>query len=70
MLGKSDISEFKFEEENFKLSIRTNSYNSKAPVAMPQMVAAPLAPAPIAPAPVAAPAAVAPATVGHAAVTG
>ncbi len=66
MLGKSNISEFKYETEEYKINIRTDSYsNGKMPVMMqspmPMMQQA-QAPAPVAPvaAPVA-PAAPAPA---------
>jgi acetyl-CoA carboxylase biotin carboxyl carrier protein len=60
MLGKSNISEFKLEQDDFKITIRTDSYNDgKTPIMMqaPQMHQMAATPAPIAPAaPVALPA--------------
>ena len=55
MLGKSNISEFKLEQDDFKITIRTDSYNDgKTPIMMqsaPQMMHHSPAPAvPIAPA--------------------
>ncbi len=69
MLGKSNISEFKYETEEYKINIRTDSYNSgKAPVMMhapmpmmQQEAPAPVAPPPAAPVAAAAPAPAAPA---------
>jgi acetyl-CoA carboxylase biotin carboxyl carrier protein len=68
MLGKSNISEFKLEQEDFKITIRTDSYNNgTAPIMMqapqqmmapqPMPIAAPQAPAAAAPVVAAAPAA-------------
>jgi acetyl-CoA carboxylase biotin carboxyl carrier protein len=62
MLGKSNISEFKLEQDDFKITIRTDSYNDgKTPIMMqaPQMHQMAAPPAPIAAAPVALPAPVA-----------
>ena len=68
-LNKSNIAEFKYETDAFKVTIRTNEYHKDgqpvAPIMMaaPQqyMQSAPLAPVPIAPAPLAPVATAAPA---------
>ena len=52
LLGKTNISEFKYETEEYKINIRTDSYNSGKNTVMMQSPAPMLqhAPAPVAPA--------------------
>ncbi len=54
MIGKSNISEFQYETEDYKIKIRTDSYNDgKTPIMMQAPAPVMQAPAPAAPAPAA-----------------